>query len=76
MIKWYRRRKYRKFMRDIFRLARGFILDSSEENCKEIIDALEELVDDYDNKYGVDDISLHYRGRLDYFRFIGGWKVR
>ena len=76
MIEWYRRRKYRKFMRDIFRTARGFILDKSEEQCKEIIDALEELVDDYDNKYGVDGISLHYRGRLDYFRLIGGYKVK
>ena len=76
MIKWFRRRKYRKFMRDIFRLSRKFIADSSEENCREIIDALEGLVDDYDNKYGVDDISLHYRGRLDYFRLIGGWKVK
>lgn len=76
MIKWYRRRKYRKCMRDIFRLARGFIVDSSKENCKKIIDALEELVDDYDNKYGVDGISLYYRGRLDYFRLIGGHKVK
>lgn len=76
MIKWYRRRKYRKFMRDAFRLSRYFIANCDEKNCKEVIDALEELVDDYDNKYGVDDISLHYRGRLDYFRLIGGWKVR
>lgn len=76
MIKWYHRRKYRKCMRDIFRLSRGFIMDSNEEDCKKIIDALEELIDDYDNKYSVDDISLYYRGRLDYFRLIGGCKVK
>lgn len=74
MIKWYRRRKYRKFMRDIFRLARRFIMDRSKEQCQEIIDALEELVDDYEDKYGIDDISLYYRGKLDYFRIIGGIK--
>jgi len=74
MIKWYRRRKCRKFMRDVFRLSRHFIINCNEKNCKELIAALEELVDDYDNKYGVDDISLHYRGRLDYFRIIGGYK--
>ena len=76
MIKWFRRRKCRKFMRDAFRLSRYFIANCNEHDCKEVIAALEELVDDYDNQYGVDDISLHYRGRLDYFRLIGGWKVR
>ena len=74
MIKWFRRRKYRKFMRDIFRIARRFVANCNEKNCKEIIDALEELVDDYEDKYGIDDISFHYRDRLDYFRIIGGIK--
>ena len=70
MIKWFRRRKSRKFMRDVFRLSRSFIA-----NCNKIIDTLEELVDDYEEEYGVDDISLHYRGRLDYFRIIGKHKL-
>ena len=76
MIKWFRRRKCRKFMRDAFRLSCRFIANCNEKNCKELIDALEELINDYENKYGVDDISLHYRGRLDYFRIIGGHKVK
>ena len=76
MIKWYRRRKYRKFMRDVFKLSRYFLLNCNEKNCKELIDILEELVDDYDNEYGVDDISLYYRGRLDYFRIIKERKVK
>jgi hypothetical protein len=76
MIKWFCRCKCRKFMRDAFRLSRRFIANCNEKNCKELIDALEELIDDYENKYGVDDISLHYRGRLDYFRTIGGHKVK
>ena len=71
MIKWFHRRKYRKCMRDIFRLSQHFIANFNEENCNKIIDTLEELVDDYENKYGVDNISLHYRSRLDYFRIIG-----
>ena len=75
MIKWFRRRKYRKCMREIFRLSRHFIANCNKENCNEIIDALEELVDDYENKYGIDDISLHYRGRLDYFRIVGKHKL-
>lgn len=75
MIKWFRRRKYRKCMRDIFRLSGRFIANFNKENCKEIIDILEELVDDYEDKYGVDDISLYYRGRLDYFRIVGKHKL-
>ena len=70
MIKWFRRRKSRKFRRDVFRLSRSFIA-----NCNKIIDTLEELVDDYEEEYGVDDISLHYRGRLDYFRIVGKHKL-
>ena len=76
MIKWFRRRKYRKCMRDIFRLSGRFIINCNKENCNKIIDTLEELVDDYEEEYGLDDISLHYRGRLDYFRIIGGCKVK
>ena len=75
MIKWFQRRKDRKFMRDVFRLSHRFIANCNKENCNEIIDALEELVDDYENKYGIDDISLHYRGRLDYFRIVGKHKL-
>lgn len=74
MINWFRRRKYRKLLKDAFRLSHRFIINCNEENCKDLIDALEELVDDYEDKYGVDDISFHYRGRLDYFRIIGGTK--
>lgn len=75
MIKWFQRRKDRKFMRDVFRLSHRFITNCNEKNCKEIIDILEELVDDYEDKYGVDDISLHYRGGLDYFRIVGKHKL-
>ena len=71
MIKWFHRHKYRKCMRDIFRLSQHFIANCNKENCNKIIDTLEEVVDDYENEYGIDDISLHYRGRLDYFRIIG-----
>lgn len=76
MIKWYRRHKCRKFMRDAFRLSRYFIANCNEKNYKELINVLEELVDDYENKCGIDDISFHYRGRLDYFRIIGGHEVK
>lgn len=74
MIKWFKRRKERKFMRDVFRLSRCMIINCNKENCNKIIDTLEELIDDYEDKYGVDDISFYYRGRLDYFRIIGGVK--
>lgn len=71
MIKWFRRRKYRECMRDIFRLSQSFIANCNKDNRNKIIDALAELIDDYENKYGVDNISLRYRSRLDYFRIIG-----
>ena len=70
IVKWFQRRKDRKFMRDVFRLSRRFIVNCNKENCDKIINTLEELVNDYEDKYGIDDISLHYRGRLDYFRII------
>ena len=45
IVKWFQRRKDRKFMQDAFRLSRRFIANCNEKNCKELIDALEELVD-------------------------------
>lgn len=75
IIKWFQRRKDCKFMRDSFRLSHHIIMNCNEKNRKELIDALKELINDYENKYGVDDISLHYRGRLDYFRIVGRHKL-
>lgn len=74
MINWFRRRKDRKFMRDVFRLSKRFILNCNKQNCEEIIAALQDVLTAYANKYGKDDIYYHYIGRLEYFKLIGGWK--
>lgn len=74
MINWFHRRKDRKFMRDVFRLSKRFILNCNKQNCEEIIAALQDLLADYANKYGKDDIYYHYIGRLEYFKLIGDWK--
>ena len=76
MIKWFRRRKVRKLIKEIFRVSRSFILECNKQNCEEIIAALQDLLADYANKYGKDDIYYHYIGRLEYFKLIGGWKVK
>ena len=74
MIAWFHRRKYRKFIKEVFKTTRCFILECDKRHCEEIIAALQDLLADYADKYGKDDIYLHYLGRLEYFKLIGGWK--
>ena len=74
MIEWFRRRKCRKLIKEAFTTARCFILECNKQNCEEIIAALQDVLADYTNKYGKDDIYYHYIGRLEYFKLIGDWK--
>ena len=74
MIEWFRRRKVRKLMRHVFKLSKSFILECNKQDCEEIIAALQDLLADYANKNGKDDIYYHYIGRLEYFKLIGDWK--
>jgi len=74
MINWFRRRKVRKAIKDIFSISRSFILECNKQDCEEIIVALQGLLADYANKYGKDDIYYHYIGRLEFFKLIGDWK--
>lgn len=74
MIKWFHRRKCRKLIKEVFATARCFILECNKQDYEEIIVALQDVLADYANKYGEDDIYYHYIGRLEYFKLIGGWK--
>lgn len=74
MINWFRRRKCRKLIKEVFTTAQCFILECNKQDCEEIIAALQDVLTAYANKYGKDDIYYHYIGRLEYFKLIGGWK--
>ena len=74
MIKWFRRRKERKFIKESFKIVNLFIHEGSASIIGELIKAYQELLDDYRIKYGTDDIYLHYLGRLEYFRYVKRYK--
>ena len=74
MIKWFERRKYRKFIKDVFKTINLFIYSESSKSIEEIIVTLQDLLDDYVNKYDKDDIYYHYIGRLESFKLIKRWK--
>ena len=74
MIKWFERRKYRKFIKDVFKTINLFIYSESSKSIEEIIVTLQDLLDDYVNKYDKDDIYYHNIGRLESFKLIKRWK--
>ena len=74
MIKWFKRRKYRKFIVDVFKTINLFIHSESSTSVEEIIVTLQDLLCDYADKYDKDDIYYHYIGRLEYFKLVKRWK--
>jgi hypothetical protein len=74
MIKWFRRRKYRKFIKESFKTVSLFIHECRASDVEEIIKAYYDLLDDYRIKYGDDDIYLHYLERLKYFKYVKRYK--
>ncbi len=76
IIKWFQRRKDRKFIKESFKRVNLFIHECSASAIEELIKAYHALLDDYRVKYGNDDIYLHYLGRLEYFKYIKRYKER
>ena len=76
IIKWFQRRKYRKFIKESFQRVNLFIHECNASAIEELIKAYQELLDDYRAKYGDDDIYLHYLGRLEYFKYVKRYKER
>lgn len=74
MIKWFKRRKYRKFIKDVFKTTNLFIHSESATSVEEIVVTLQDLLDNYADKYDKDDIYYHYIGRLEYFKLVKRWK--
>ena len=75
IIKWFQRRKDRKFVKNSFIIASSLIYKVNSKDCNEIIKSLQEMLDEYYVKYGEDDIFLHYSNRLDYFRLVKRHKI-
>ena len=76
LVKWFQRRKARKFIKESFKTVNLFIHECSASAIGELIKAYQELLDDYRAEYGDDDIYLYYLGRLEYFKLIKCWKER
>lgn len=74
IIKWFQRRKDRKFIKESFKRVNLFVHECSASAIEELIEAYQELLDDYRTKYGIDDICLHYLGRLEYFKYVKRYK--
>ena len=76
IVKWFQRRKERKFIKESFKRVNLFIHECSASAIGELIKAYQELLDDYRAEYGDDDIYLHYLGRLEYFKYVKRYKER
>lgn len=76
IVKWFQRRKERKFIKESFKTVNLFIHECNASAIGELIDAYHDLLDDYRTKYGADDIYYHYIGRLAYFKYIKRYKER
>ena len=76
IVKWFQRRKERKFIKEAFQISRSFIHECSSSAIGELIKAYHELLDDYRIKYGTDDIYYHYIGRLEYYKYVKRYKER
>lgn len=76
LVKYFQRRKDRKFIKKSFKTVNLFIHECSASAIGELIEAYQELLDDYCIKYGDDDIYLHYLGRLEYFKYVKRYKER
>ena len=74
IIKWFQRRKDRKFIKESFKRVSFFICECSASAIEELIKGYHSLLDNYRVKYGDDDIYLHYLGRLEYFKYIKRYK--
>ena len=72
---WFRRRKYRKCVKEAFKITGSLIYGMNSKYCDELIKSLQEILDEYFVKYGEDDIFLHYSNRLDYFRLVKRHKI-
>lgn len=75
MIKWFKRRKERKFIKDAFHLTNVFWPYFSMAQADELLLHLSTLLVEYENAYGKDGFIEFYRGRLDYFRIVGKHKL-
>lgn len=76
LIKWFQRRKDRKFIKESFKRVNLFIHECSANAIGELIKVYHELLDDYRTKHGDDDIYFHYLGRLEYFKYVKRYKER
>jgi hypothetical protein len=76
IVKWFQRRKDRKFIKESFKRVNLFIHECSASAIEELIKAYHDLLDDYRIKYGPDDIYYHYIGRLAYFKYVKCYKER
>lgn len=76
IVKWFQRRKKRKFIKESFKTVNLFIHECSASAIGELIEAYQELLDDYRIKYGTDDIYYHYIGRLEYYKHVKHYKER
>ena len=66
MIKWFRRRKERKFIEDAFYYTGIFWPYFSVAQADEIRLHLQTLLVEYENTFGADDFSESYKNRTDY----------
>lgn len=66
MIKWFKRRKERKFIKDAFHLTTVFWPYFSMAQVDELLLHLSTLLVEYENAYGKDDFIEFYRERLNY----------
>lgn len=76
IVKWFQRRKDRKFIKESFKRVNLFIHECSASAIGELIKAYHELLDDYRIKYEADDIYYHYIGRLEYYKYVKRYKER
>lgn len=66
MIKWFKRHRERKFIKDAFYYSRVFWPHFSLAQADEILLHLRTLLVEYENVYGNDNFIEFYKNRLDY----------
>lgn len=74
MIKWFKRRKERKFIKDAFHLTNVFWPYFSMAQADELLLHLSTLLVEYENAYGKDDFIEFYRERLNYKNLLRKYK--